>query len=42
MIHETSPDLVTAAITEVVDAVRSDEELTPCNDRFEDLGGACA
>jgi pimeloyl-ACP methyl ester carboxylesterase len=42
MIQDTSPDLVTAAIIEVVDAVRSGEGLAPCDDRFEDLGGACA
>ncbi len=42
MIQDTSPDLVTAAITEVVEAVRSGEGLAPCDGRFEDLGGACA
>ncbi|MEO7571927.1 MAG: alpha/beta hydrolase, partial [Acidimicrobiales bacterium] len=41
-IHTTSPDLVTAAITEVVEDVRSGEALSPCDDRFEVLGGACA
>jgi hypothetical protein len=41
-IHETSPDLVTAAITEVIEAARSGEPLAPCDDRFEDLDGACA
>ena len=38
-IHETSPDPVAAAITEVIEEVRSGEALTPCDDRFEDLGG---
>ena len=42
MIQETSPDLVTEAITEVVGVVRSGGELTPCDDRFQDLGGVCA
>ena len=42
VIQDSSPDLVTAAITEVVEAVRSGEQLTPCDDRFEDLGGICA
>lgn len=41
-IAETSPELVTAAIKEVVEAVRSGGRLAPCDDRFEDLGGACA
>jgi pimeloyl-ACP methyl ester carboxylesterase len=41
-IHETSPDLVTDAATEIIEAVRSGEGLAPCDDRFEDLGGACA
>jgi hypothetical protein len=41
-IYQTSPDLVTAAIIEVVEAVRSGDSLAPCNDRFEDLAGACA
>jgi len=41
-IHETSPGLVTAAIKEVIEAVRSGEGLAPCDGRFEDLGGACA
>lgn len=42
MIQETSPDLVTAAVIEVIEAVRSVEPLAPCDDRFEGLGGACA
>ncbi|MGH2640928.1 MAG: alpha/beta fold hydrolase, partial [Actinomycetota bacterium] len=42
VIQDTAPDLVSAALMEVVDAVRSGEGLTPCDDRFEDLGGACA
>ena len=42
VIQETSPDLVVAAITEVVEAVRSGAGLMPCDDRFEDLGGVCA
>jgi len=42
VIQDSSPDLVTAAITEVVEAVRSGEQLTPCDDWFEDLGGICA
>lgn len=42
MIHETAPDLVSAAVSEVIDAVRSGEPLARCDDRFEDLGGACA
>jgi pimeloyl-ACP methyl ester carboxylesterase len=41
-IYQTSPELVTAAIIEVVEAVRSGDGLKPCDDRFEDLGGACA
>ena len=41
-IAETSPELVSAAIREVVEAVRSGGGLAPCDDRFEDLGGACA
>jgi len=41
-IYQTSPELVTAAIVEVVEAVRSGGGLAPCDDRFEDLGGACA
>jgi hypothetical protein len=41
-IHETYPALVTAAITQVVEAARSGEALSPCDDRFEDLGGVCA
>jgi len=41
-IYQTSPDLVIAAIIEVVDAVRSGDGLAPCDDRFEDLAGACA
>ena len=41
-IQETSPKLVTAAITEVIEAVRSDQRLAPCDDRFDGLGGACA
>jgi hypothetical protein len=41
-IQTTSPDLVTAAITEVVEAVRSGDALAPCDARFEDLGGVCA
>lgn len=41
-IQETSPDLVAAAINEVIEAVRTGEGLAPCDDRFEDLGGACA
>ena len=42
MIQTRSPDLVTAAITEVVEAVRSGDALAPCDGRFDDLGGACA
>jgi pimeloyl-ACP methyl ester carboxylesterase len=42
LIQDTSPDLVSAAITEVVGALRSGEPLAPCDDRFEELGGACA
>jgi hypothetical protein len=42
MIHENVPDLVTAAITEVVAAVRSGDQLEPCDGRFADLGGTCA
>jgi pimeloyl-ACP methyl ester carboxylesterase len=41
-IYQTSPDLVTAAIIEIVEAARSGDGLAPCDDRFEDLGGACA
>ena len=41
MIHETVPDLVAAAITEVLEAVRSGEELAPCDDRFAERGGTC-
>ena len=42
MIHQTFPELVSAAITEVVEAVRSGQELAPCDERFADLGGTCA
>jgi pimeloyl-ACP methyl ester carboxylesterase len=41
-IQDMEPDLVDAAITEVVEAVRSGEQLAPCDDRFDDVGGACA
>ncbi len=41
MIQEQFPDLVIAAITEVVEAVRSDEPLAPCDRRFGRFGGAC-
>jgi pimeloyl-ACP methyl ester carboxylesterase len=41
-IYETQPELVTAAILEVVEAARSGNGLAPCDDRFDDLGGACA
>lgn len=42
VIQETSPDLVTAAIIEVVEAVRSGDALAACDARFEDLAGSCA
>jgi pimeloyl-ACP methyl ester carboxylesterase len=42
MIHETVPDLVAAAITEVVEAAMSGGELAPCDDRLAALGGVCA
>ena len=41
-IYQKQPELVTAAILEVVEAVRSGDDLAPCDDRFEGLGGACA
>ena len=42
MIHQTVPDLVVAAITEVVETVTSGEPLAACDDRFAQLGGTCA
>ncbi len=42
MIQEDEPDLVVAAIEEVLTAVRDGQPLTPCDDRFEPIGGACA
>jgi len=41
-IHEIAPDLVTAAITEVIEAVRSREQLRPCDESFAAFGGVCA
>jgi pimeloyl-ACP methyl ester carboxylesterase len=41
-IYETQPELVTAAILEVVEAARSGDGLAPCDDRFEVLDGTCA
>jgi hypothetical protein len=42
MIQEDAPDLVTAAIEEVLTAVRTGQPLAPCDDRFAAAGGACA
>ena len=41
-IHEDAPELVTAAIAEVVEAVRTGAQLAPCDDRFAASGGVCA
>jgi len=42
MIQDDSPDLVTAAIDEMLTAVRTGKPLKACDDRFADVGGACA
>ena len=42
MIQEEEPDLVIAAIEEVLAAVRTGQPLEPCDDRFADVGGECA
>jgi pimeloyl-ACP methyl ester carboxylesterase len=41
MIQDDAPDLVLAAIEEVLAAVRDGQPLTPCDDRFADAGGKC-
>ena len=40
-IHESTPDLVTAAVVDVVEAVRAGAPLGPCAGRYDDLGGRC-
>ncbi len=42
MIQEDEPDLVIAAIEEVLAAARTGRPLTPCDDRFTHVGGECA
>lgn len=42
LIQHDAPGLVTAAIEEVVRAVRSGHALSVCDDRFEAIDGACA
>ena len=42
MIQDESPDLVTATIGEVLTTIRSGKPLAACDDRFADVGGACA
>jgi pimeloyl-ACP methyl ester carboxylesterase len=41
-IQEDEPDLVVAAIEEVLAAVRDGQPLAPCDGRFAAVGGACA
>jgi pimeloyl-ACP methyl ester carboxylesterase len=40
-IHESAPDQVTAAVLDVVEAVRAEASLGPCAGRYDDLGGHC-
>jgi len=40
-IHESTPDLVAAAVVDVVEAVRAEAPLGPCGGRYDDLGGRC-
>jgi pimeloyl-ACP methyl ester carboxylesterase len=40
-IHESTPDLVAAAVVDVVEAVRAEAPLGPCDGRYDDLGGRC-
>jgi pimeloyl-ACP methyl ester carboxylesterase len=40
-VHDQNPQLVAQAIGEVVEAVRSEGELPPCEDTFPELGGRC-
>ena len=41
-IQEDAPELVTTAIGEVVEAVRTGAQLAPCDERFAASGGVCA
>lgn len=41
-IQDDEPDLVIAAIEEVLAAVHYGQPLAPCDDRFTDVGGECA
>ena len=40
-IHESAPDLVAAAVLDVVETVRAETPLGPCAARYDDLGGRC-
>jgi pimeloyl-ACP methyl ester carboxylesterase len=40
-VHDENPQLIAQAIGEVVEAVRSDGGLPPCEDTFPELGGRC-
>ena len=42
VIQEDAPELVIAAIDEVLATVRDGQPLAPCDDRFADVGGECA
>jgi pimeloyl-ACP methyl ester carboxylesterase len=42
MIQDDAPELVLAAIEEVLAAAGADQPLAPCDDRFADVGGECA
>jgi pimeloyl-ACP methyl ester carboxylesterase len=41
MIQEDQPELVVAAVEEVLAAARSGQPLAPCDRRFETVGGRC-
>jgi pimeloyl-ACP methyl ester carboxylesterase len=40
-VHDQNPQLIAQAIGEVVEAVRSEGGLPPCEDTFPELGGRC-
>jgi dienelactone hydrolase len=40
-IHESTPDLVAAAVVDVVEAVRDEAPLGPCAGRYDEVGGRC-
>jgi pimeloyl-ACP methyl ester carboxylesterase len=40
-IHHANLDLVVAAVEDVVEAVRAGSKVSPCDERWRDLGGRC-